>query len=206
MNGINFSALIFLLLIPAAVSRGALWQTIVDETSFSSVAAFQSSWSYNYPWGADHNGSARMNATNVTVANGMVTLTSSLTNDYEGVSSSSPYLTIRYNSGTFYLKTHITIDSQYPVWDISGEFRVPTQTGAWPAFWMTGANSWPPESDFMEFKGGDGCNQNTYDGNWQSQITAVSTASTAWHAYRVVACLENSTNVDFHYYIDGQLK
>jgi hypothetical protein len=31
----------------------------------------------------------------------------------------------------------------------------------------------------------------------------VGTAGTAWHNYRVVAQLENSTNVDFHYYIDG---
>lgn len=147
-----------------------------------------------------------MNPTNVTVSGGMVTLTSSLTNTYEGTSSSSPYLTIRYNSGTFYLKTQITIGNEYPVWDISGQFKVPTQTGAWPAFWMTGVNSWPPESDFMEFKGSDGCNQNTYNGSWQSSVTGVSTASTAWHTYRVVACLENSTNVDFHYYIDGVLK
>ncbi|MGH7951897.1 MAG: RICIN domain-containing protein, partial [Limisphaerales bacterium] len=111
-----------------------------------------------------------------------------------------------YNSGTFYLKQQITINRQYPVWDISGQFKVPAQKGCWPAFWMTGANSWPPESDFMEFKGSTGCNQNTYNGSWQGKITTVSTASTAWHTYRVVACLENSTNVDFHYYIDGVME
>ncbi len=186
--------------------RGTSWQTVVDGTSFNSVSAFTGSWSYNYPWGTDHNGSARMNATNVTVSGGVVTLTSSLTNSYEGTSSASPYLTIRYNSGTFYLNTQITISQNYPIWDISGQFKVPTQTGCWPAFWMTGANSWPPESDFMEFKGGAGCSQNTYNGSWQGLTTTVSTAGTAWHTYRLVACLENSTNVDFHYYIDGVMK
>jgi galactan endo-beta-1,3-galactanase len=129
----------------------ATWETVVDGASFNNISAFLSSWSYNYPWGTDHNGSARMNATNVVIANGMVTLISSLTNSYEGTSSASPHLTIRYNSGTFYLKQQIRINSQYPVWDISGQFKAPTQTGCWPAFWMTGANSWPPESDFMEF-------------------------------------------------------
>lgn len=184
----------------------AVWQTVVDGSSFNNTAAFQASWNYNYPWGTDHNGSARMNATNVSISGGVVTLTSSLTNYYEGASSESPYLTIRYNSGTFYLKQQITINQTYPIWDISGSFKVPTITGTWPAFWMTGANSWPPESDFAEFKGSDGCNQNTYDGTWQTSITTVSTAGTAWHTYRMVACLENSTNVDFHYYIDGVMK
>jgi hypothetical protein len=185
---------------------GAVWQTVVDGSSFSSVGAFQAKWSYNYPWGTDHNGSARMNATNVAVSGGTVTMTSSLTNFYEGTSSASPHLTIRYNSGTFYLQQQIIVDSQYPIWDISGQFMVPTQTGTWPAFWMTGVNSWPPESDFAEFKGSDGCNQNTYDGSWKTSTTAVPTAGTAWHTYRMVACLENSTNVDFHYYIDGVMK
>jgi hypothetical protein len=92
------------------------------------------------------------------------------------------------------------------MWDISGYFKVPTQTGTWPAFWMTGANSWPPESDFAEFKGSTGCNQNTYNGSWQTSTTTVPTAGTAWHNYRMVASLENSTNVDFHYYIDGVMK
>jgi hypothetical protein len=193
-------------LLAPMIGAGAVWQTVVDGSSFNSVGAFQARWSYNYPWGTDHNGSARMNATNVTISGGMVTMTSSLTNSYEGTSSASPNLTIRYNSGTFYLQQQITISPQFPIWDISGQFKVPTQTGTWPAFWMTGANSWPPESDFAEFKGSDGCNQNTYNGNWQTSITTVPTAGTAWHTYRMVACLENSTNVDFHYYIDGVMK
>lgn len=183
----------------------ATWQTLVDGNSFVSVNAFTNQWSYNYPWGTDHNGSARMNASNVLVSSGVVTLVSSLTNTYEGASSLSPYLTIRYNSGTFFLKQKITISAEYPIWDISGQLMVPTQTGTWPAFWITGANSWPPESDFMEFKGSSTCWQNTYNGSWQNAKTTVSSANTAWHAYRLVAVLENSTNVDFHYFIDGNL-
>jgi hypothetical protein len=184
----------------------ASWETLLDGTSFNNITAFQTEWAYNYPWGTDHNGSARMNQTNVLVSGGIVTLVSSLTNSYEGNSSVYPYLPIRYNSGTFYLKQPITISQQYPVWDISGQFMAPSQTGTWPAFWLTGVNSWPPESDIMEFKGTTGCNQNTYDGIWQGNITTVPTASSTWHTYRLVATLENSTNVDFHYYIDGVLE
>jgi|GEM_PF-619171 len=190
---------------PACV-HAAIWETLVDGSSFNSISAFQNAWNYNYPWGTDHNGTARMNQTNVTVSGGVLTLTSSLTNSYEGTSSKPPYSTIRYNSGTFYLKQQITISSNYPLWDISGQFKVPTQTGTWPALWFTGVNSWPPESDIMEFKGTSGCSQNTYNGSWQAKVTTVSTAGSAWHTYRVVACLENSTNVDFHYYIDGVME
>jgi len=187
-------------------SVSAFWETIVDGSSFASTNAFTNKWAFNYPWGTDHNGSARMNASNVTISAGVVTVRSTLTNTYEGASSKDPFLTIRYNSGTFYLKQKITINSQFPVWDISVQARVPSATGTWPAFWMTGANSWPPESDFMEFKGSATCYQNTYNGSWQSVGSTVSSPGSAWHTYRVVANLENSTNVDFHYYIDGAMK
>src|SRR5580704_3979023 len=121
------SALIFAAILPVR----ATWETEVDGTSFNSTNAFTSKWSYNYPWGTNHNGSAVMNATNVIISNGVVIITSSLTNHYEGVSAASPYLTIRYNSGTFYLNQHVTVNSQYPLWDISGQFKVPTVTGTW---------------------------------------------------------------------------
>ena len=187
-------------------SDHAGWEILVDGTSFNSLNAFTNKWSYNYPWGADHNGSARMNQTNIAVSDGVVTLTSSLTNTYEGRSSKDPYLTIRYNSGTFYLKQLITISREHPVWDISGVFKAPIQKGTWPAFWITGANSWPPESDFMEFKGSAGCTQNTYDSHWQGKITTVFDADSAWHTYRMVATLKDSRDVIFQYYIDGVME
>jgi hypothetical protein len=184
----------------------AVWETLVDSASFNDVTAFTNKWGYNYPWGTDHNGSARMNQTNVSVSDGVVTLTSLPTNGHEGTSQAPPHLTIRYNSGTFYLKQQISINQQFPIWDISGQFKVPTQIGTWPAFWMTGVNSWPPESDFMEFKGSPGCNQNTYDGSWRGKITKVLEAGSDWHTYRLVATLVDSKNVDFRYYIDGLME
>jgi len=200
-----------LLAIAAALSASlsparAAWETVVDGSSLASQSAFTNYWSYDYPWGSDHNGSARMNAANVSVADGIVTVSSRLANTDEGHSSSPPHLRIRYESGTFYLKQTITISPQFPVWDFSGQFRVPTQNGTWPAFWITGAHSWPPESDFMEFKGTSSCHQNTYDGAWQAQITPVPAADTSWHTYRVLATLQNSTNVSFRYYIDDTLE
>jgi hypothetical protein len=183
----------------------AAWNTVVDGTSFNNVTAFQGKWSYDYPYGPVHNGGARMNQTNVTVSSGMVTLTSSPTNTpNEGTNQDGA--PIHYNSGTFYLTQPITINQQYPIWDISAQFKVPVIKGTWPAIWLDGVNSWPPESDIMEYKGNSNCWQNTYDGSWQTQITPVQAADTSWHTYRLVAVLENTTNVDFHYYIDGVME
>ncbi|HEY1662627.1 MAG TPA: RICIN domain-containing protein [Verrucomicrobiae bacterium] len=180
------------------------WNDVVDESSFQNTNVFQSKWSYNYPYGQVHNGASRMNQTNVTVSGGVVTLTSSLATGYEGTNEEGDL--IHYNSGTFYLAQPITISKTYPIWDISGQFKLPTVAGTWPAMWLDGVNSWPPESDILEFKGNSNCWQNTYDGTWLTQITPVPTANGNWHTYRVVAVLENSTNVDFHYYIDGTME
>jgi hypothetical protein len=197
---------VFCILLPARVH--ATWTAVVSGTEFTNTTTFLNYYSYNYTWGQDQNGSARMESSNVVVSNGTVTLHSYETNSQEPApnppdSADSPYLPIRYYSGTFHLNHQITVATTSPMWDISIQAKVPTATGTWPAFWMTGADSWPPESDFMEFKGVDGCSQNTYDGSWQGLTTTVSTAGSAWHSYRMVANLLNSTEVDFHYYIDG---
>jgi hypothetical protein len=124
-------------------------------------------------------------------------------------STSSPYLAIHYHSGTIYSKHQVLIDSVYPYWEISGDFKAPTTLGTWPAFWCTGANSWPPESDFLEVKGSTSIWQNTYDGSWESKLTTVSDAATTWHNYKVAFNrLKNangtwSNDVECQYFIDG---
>lgn len=82
---------------------------------------------------------------------------------------------------------------------------MPTARGTWPAFWLTGVNSWPPESDIMEFKGNSTCWQNTYDGGWEEKLTSVSNAGN-WHTYKAWITKVNNTDVDIHYYIDGVWK
>jgi hypothetical protein len=182
------------------------WETLVDGRSFTNVQAFNTQWYCNYPWGTIHNGSARMDSTHVAVSNGVVTLTSSLTNSYEGASMSPWNIPIAYNSGTFFLQQEMVISPQSPVWDISGDFMVPTVNGTWPAMWLLGVNEWPPESDILEVKGSSVIWQNTYDGNWQTQLTDVPTAGSAWHNYRMRASMLDLNTVDFQYFIDGALR
>jgi hypothetical protein len=185
---------------------GPVWETVVSK-SFSSRAVFEQHWANGYPWGSDHNGSARMFSSNVVVNDGRVTLTAWPVSPAgsQGRSASNPHLPIAYDSGTFYLRNPITINTNHPAWDIRFQCQTPSARGTWPAVWMTGAHGWPPESDFMEFKGSATCWQNTYDGHWQSVGTPVSSPGDTWHTYRMAARLVDATNVDFQYFIDGKM-
>ena len=40
-------------------TRVGAWETVLDN-SFTDYTTFESKWNYLYPWGSDHNGSARM--------------------------------------------------------------------------------------------------------------------------------------------------
>ena len=192
------------------------WETVLDN-SFTDYTTFESKWNYLYPWGSDHNGSARMYGSTsdhnhiYITSGGVLNVKATRITWNEGNSPHSPYLPIRYHSGAVHAKHQILINDQFPDYEVKGEFQVPTASGTWPAFWLTGVNSWPPESDIMEFKGNSVNWQNTMDGpDWtnvhtQSTQTTVSNAGN-WHTYRAWITKVNATDVDIHYYIDGVWK
>jgi galactan endo-beta-1,3-galactanase len=186
------------------------WETIIDVDSFNSYGKFESTWNYLYPWGSDHNGTARMYGSSsdhnhTYLNNGVLTLKASRISWNEGNSSSDPYLPIHYHSGAVHAKHKVIINDQYPNYEIKARIKAPSSRGTWPAFWLTGADSWPPESDIMEFKGNNVIWQNTYTGRWQNKMTSVSNPGN-WHTYRVWISKKNDTDVNIHYYIDGQWK
>ena len=196
----------------AATAKPASWETVIDGTSFGSYSAFESKWNYLYPWGSDHNGSARMYGSptdhnHVIVGDNQLTLKATRIDWDEGKSTSKPNLPIRYHSGAVHAKEKITISDQFPDYEIKGEFQAPTAKGTWPAFWLTAVNGWPPESDILEFKGDST--------NWFNTFRTASDVSTtkagvgsagSWHEYRAWITKVSSTDVDIHYYIDGTWK
>jgi beta-glucanase (GH16 family) len=99
----------------------------------------------------------------------------------------------------------VLVNDRYPNWEIRGEFQAPSARGTWPAFWITGANSWPPESDILEYKGDNRNWFNTYDGSWDNTIVSVSSPGT-WHEYRIWMTKTSGTDVQIHYYLDGAWK
>lgn len=196
----------------AAAEAAETWETVLDGNSFASYTAFEAAWNYLYPWGSDHNGTARMYGSStdhnhIYLNNGILTIKAAKITWDEGTSSSSPYLAIHYHSGAINTKEHVLVNEQFPNWEVKCDFQVPTVTGSWPAFWLTGVNSWPPESDIMEFKGSAVNWQNTFrtSSDVSSTLTTVSSPG-SWHTYRAWITKVSDTNVDIHYYIDGVWK
>jgi galactan endo-beta-1,3-galactanase len=191
-------------------ARGAAWEDVLTG-SFANRQALEASWHYRYPWGSDHNGTARMYASSTDInhvyleSSGVLAIKATRITWDEGNSSADPHLPIRYHSGAIHARQHVVVNDQFPNWEVRGEFQAPSARGTWPAFWLTGVNSWPPESDILEFKG-DGRNWfNTYrnaSGAWSNTIVSVSNPG-AWHGYRAWITKVNATDVDIHYYLDG---
>ena len=175
--------------------------TLVDVIPANSLSLFGTYWNNLYPWGSDHNGSARMRAQNISASGGVLTLTS-----YAGSVSGKP--AIHYFSGTIHAKTLVKVEDAWPLWRITGEFQCASVRGTWPAFWLTGYIQWPPESDIMEFKGSTTCWTNTYkneSGNWSSIGSVVSSPGN-WHTYTIWMAKSSASNVKIEYWIDGVKK
>jgi galactan endo-beta-1,3-galactanase len=180
------------------------WQTLLDGNSFSTRANLEANWKYLYPWGSTHNGSAKMvcsstNLTTLYIENGSVLVLKAIPVTGQG--------NIHYNSAAIHARQQILVNDQYPNWEVKIELQVPTARGTWPAFWLNGAWTWPPEADIAEFKGDNKNWQNTFrtSSDVSSIITPVSSAG-SWHTYRAWITKASATNVNIHYYIDGAWK
>ena len=185
-----------------------VWETVIDTASFSNGKAFKQQWNYFYPWGTDHNGSARMYKKQVLLQNNILQLKANKVTKAEGKSGLTPYYNINYQSGAVHAKHKITITREYPEYKISGHFKAPITAGTWPAFWLTAVNGWPPESDILEFKGDPINWQNTFitPQNVTTIKTSLPDASTQWHTYTAVLKMLDEEHTLITYFIDGEKK
>ncbi|KAG6831071.1 Galactan endo-beta-1,3-galactanase [Tricholoma furcatifolium] len=183
--------------------------TVIPSTSFSSYSALESYWAYLYPWGSDHNGSARMvgNSTDhshIAVASNTLSLIATPTsNPVPPTSTANPYPAIHYASGAIHALSQITVtaDNSYT---LSGEFSAPTAVGTWPAFWLTAVNSWPPETDIGEWKGTANNWFNTFNTSSIVKSNLVSwPTDLSFHALKAVLTAESDgTDVRIDFYMD----
>lgn len=182
------------------------YETILDSTAFSSAKSFEEKWNNFYPWGTEHNGSARMYKKQITLQDGVLQLKASPVAKAEGKSKHEPFLAIKYHSGAVHARQHITISEEHPEYIVSGEFKAPTAAGTWPAFWLTAVNGWPPETDILEFKGDDVNWQNTFI--TPKAVTtikkSVPDAHEQWHTYTAVLQRVDDEKTLITYYIDGE--
>lgn len=198
---------------PGAGDKPIYRETLIDSSSFASYAAFEAKWNYLYPWGSDHNGSARMiggpgkHNHIALMDSGVLHLKAEYIQHDEGRSNKDPFLPIKYHSGAIHAKHQVTVSDEWPMYEVSGYFKAPTSKGTWPAFWLTAVRGWPPESDILEFKGDDTNWQNTFITPRQITTTKISVpdAATVWHHYKALLIRVNHTDIDIHYFIDDQL-
>ncbi|RDW59912.1 hypothetical protein BP6252_12999 [Coleophoma cylindrospora] len=175
----------------------------IPTTSFDSLSTFNTYWAYDYPWGTDHNGAARMNSSQVAVGGGQVTLTAK---PVTGQPATSGGIAINYLSGTIYAKEYFTVATGGG-YEFTGDFLASTTLGTWPAFWLSGANTWPPEIDLAEWKGDGLVSFNSLGLNdvWITKDVTYSPAS-SFHTIKIDVKDADGTNVVSNFYLDGVLQ
>lgn len=176
-------------------------KALIPESCFDSQDALEKYFHYGYPWGNRHNGAALMLPSQATIVHNAYL---QLKSDYTGPQKDRPELT--YNSGTVWAKQNFTIHPGGGL-DFQANFVAPVTLGTWPACWLDGANTWPPEIDLAEWKGYGRISFNTY--NSTKEITGQDfdypKPSTAWHTILVELRAEDDDStlkIDFH--INGE--
>jgi hypothetical protein len=170
-------------------STQAAYNTLVNTYDWSH-------WNNAYPWGDHHNGSAIMLQAQVALSGSSMTLHAQPTSTNAGY---------RFKSGTIWCKSIVQVDTSHINWTIDGQFKCSTAPGCWPAMWLDGTQTWPPESDIMEFKGNTTCWQNTFrtSSDVSTKTTVVTDPLGTWHHYKAWINRVDATNVTIDYYIDG---
>ncbi|MGM9552270.1 MAG: discoidin domain-containing protein [Clostridia bacterium] len=198
--------------------------------NFNGTSLDTSKWMAQYPWGDSHNHYGLCRASAIEVKNGNITLKANRIGDNEWPTSSSGKnkgaTGIDLTSFGFggwkkwqaYVgvicpaKNYNAYDGSVKYWSQSymeGSFKQPDcGYGYWTAFWLAGANAWPPETDIFEYlsssgqKGAHGWFTNMHysssvsDGNWYQG----SNLRTQYHRY---ALDWGYDYMDMYY--DGQL-
>ncbi|KAI0186988.1 concanavalin A-like lectin/glucanase domain-containing protein [Xylaria flabelliformis] len=180
-------------------------RTIIPNTSFNSQSDFDTDWNYNYPWGTDHNGGARMSKDQVKFSNGMLTLTAKKVTGQPDAVHGGQNIKINYLSGAIHAKEHFNV-SRGGGYDFSGEFKATTTKGTWPAFWLTAVNGWPPEIDMAEWKGSGKISFNTF--NTSSVLSWKDVTYPSPDQFHSIKCEVrdiNQKDVSVKFYMDGSL-
>lgn len=175
-------------------------KTLIPTNSFSSLDTY---WNYLYPDGSDHNGGARMDKAHTTVKDGVLTLTAEKVSGEPPSKFGDGTIPINYRSGAVHSKQTFTVAKGGGL-DFSGEFKAPIAKGTWPAFWLTGAESWPPEIDIAEWMGDGNILFNTYNTSTNPMSKSLPYINqNNWHKVQAEIRDENGSDVSVKFYMDG---
>ena len=200
-----FSGLIFTTTLSTVLGQQQPTATVIPKSCFNSQADFNASFIDLYPWGTDHNGAARMNTSYISISNETLTLTAQRVSGQPPAYSGGQTIAINYLSGTVSAKDNFTVTAGGG-YDFTGDFQAPVTKGTWPAFWLTGIDSWPPEIDLAEWKGTGNISFNTF--NTSSQVAALNVDYPdpgSFHTVKGEVRDENGEDVSVKFYLDGSL-
>lgn len=118
---------------------------LVFEDTFQGFELDTNKWRDQQPWGRLHAGSPYQyyGKDSIHVNNGEIVLDQKY----------SPKEITHWNGNTYYPDYSVGLISSKESWKYGWfefEAKLPTGYGLWPALWLTGENSWPPEIDVVE--------------------------------------------------------
>lgn len=136
-------------------------KNVIMEDEFEGDRLDTSVWAYSYPWADHHNYSAVVRESQVAVKDGKLVLTATRVAGDNWIKDDKGETGYTDNIGEKKWRkySHLTgvvhlPFSRYPLSGnlyMEGRFRMPDRSGFWPAFWLNGNNSWPPEIDIFEY-------------------------------------------------------
>jgi galactan endo-beta-1,3-galactanase len=180
-------------------------EVVIPSDCFDSQSKFDAIFKYHYPWGTDHNGGARMNESQVKMADGTLTLTATKVTGLPPAKHGGNTIPINYLAGAVHAKQHFTVEKGGGL-DFTGEFKATTTKGTWPAFWLTAVVGWPPEIDMAEWKGSGKISFNTF--NTSSKVSAKDVPYPDPDKFHKIKCeLRDANGVDMEvkFFMDGKL-
>jgi len=189
--------------IQSSVHAGA-WETVLNGTEFNSASAFSNAYNNGtYTLGAHCNDteidySQSYQAYVDSNGDGVLNM---LLSPVSGQGNNTCGQPIKFWSAVVFGKSQITVNSTYPNWTISGQMNM--SGVAWPAFWLTGVNTWPPEIDLADKTE---ALYNWYNGSWDTNDVAMNPTPGTWHTYSLALNQVDSTNVQLVYSYDGVQK
>src|SRR5690554_1927506 len=85
-------------------SDDSKWEVVISPDSFKNAKQFKKTWHYFYPWGTEHNGSARMHKKQIILKDQILQIKATPISGNEGKSKHPPYQEIKYHSGAIHAK------------------------------------------------------------------------------------------------------
>ncbi len=173
---------------------------LVFADEFNGTTLDSSKWSAASPGWTMPNSASTATASDVSVANGVLTL-----------SANRPSSTGSFSSGSISSYNKYSFTGGY----VEARIQLPSTPGSWPAFWglYTG---WPPEADIMEYPlttdgGTSGLPNNKYNTNYHytnssgnaaagaGVVTTSGNLAGTWHTFG----MQWTTNTSVAFYLDG---